>query len=91
MMDNKTLLQLFCIEKKTYDSYVYWHHITLSIIMLLIILPNFLREYLSPIFYLLFLIVSLFLWIINFYFYLKMLQVDSRLNQILKCLLIHNK
>lgn len=90
-MDNKTLLQLFCIEKKTYDSCVYWHHTTLSIIMLLIILPIFLREYLSPIFYLLFLIVLLFLWIINFYFYLKMFQVDSRLNQILKCLLIRNK
>lgn len=88
-MNNNTLLTLYCLEKKTYNAYDFWHTCTFSSLLLTIcfpkIFPNITLEYRLSLW-----IIGICLLLVNFFLSFQKQQVNARMADIIRILLAKN-
>lgn len=89
-MENNSLLTLYCLEKKTYDAYDFWHNITLSILTIAICFPNIFPNITWKYHLLQLWIVGIFLFLASCFFLFQKQQANKRISHIIRILLAKN-
>lgn len=89
-MNNNDLLTLYCIEKKTFDNYDFWHTIAVSALFFTIgfpiIFPNVVWKY-----HLLQLwVIDIFLFLTSCFLLFQKQQTNKRIGHIILILLAKN-